>query len=247
MICVLNNINQLLISPSPLPILHNATTLLKEGQLVAPLFPLWRYYSLRSEFLAWQRKGAGSPSSFPSTGSRPQIVQLARFALNLTIQQLLTNTDLITLISVTLTNLLLIWLHLKMLLISNGTLIMDPPTTWPIIYPISMCELKSILAMSKSVVAMVKVCAFFILVLLLLPSHKHKFWLLSLLPVPQIQKSIISINQFTRDNNVLIEFHPNFLCVKDIPPLTLLFFFLVRGSQWINGTIDWIILPLDCS
>jgi hypothetical protein len=47
----------------------------------------------------------------------------------------------------------------------------------------------------------------------LLPTSSRNFDLLSLFHVPQIQKNLISVNQFTRDNHVFIEFHPNFfLC-----------------------------------
>jgi hypothetical protein len=51
-----------------------------------------------------------------------------------------------------------------------------------------------------------------------LPGPSNNFHLLSLLHVPQIQKNLISVNQFTRDNHVFIEFHPNFLCVRTSNP-----------------------------
>jgi hypothetical protein len=56
----------------------------------------------------------------------------------------------------------------------------------------------------------------------LLPTPSRNFNLFSLFHVPQIQKNLISINQFTRDNHVFIEFHSNFFCVKDIPTRQLL-------------------------
>jgi hypothetical protein len=56
--------------------------------------------------------------------------------------------------------------------------------------------------------------------LLLTPSRN--FNLFSLFHVPQIQKNLISVNQFTRDNHVFIEFHPTFFGVKDLPTRQLL-------------------------
>jgi hypothetical protein len=54
----------------------------------------------------------------------------------------------------------------------------------------------------------------------ILPTPSHTFHLFSLFHVLEIQKNLISINQFPRDNHVFIEFHPNFFCVKDLqnPP-----------------------------
>jgi hypothetical protein len=49
-----------------------------------------------------------------------------------------------------------------------------------------------------------------------LPSTKHKFSLHSLLHGPKIQKNSISIQKFTHDNNVFVEFHPNYFRVKDL-------------------------------
>jgi len=49
-----------------------------------------------------------------------------------------------------------------------------------------------------------------------LPTPSHNFQLFSLLHFPEIQKNLISVNQFTRDNHVFIEFHPNFFYVKDL-------------------------------
>jgi len=48
-----------------------------------------------------------------------------------------------------------------------------------------------------------------------LSSPHHNFILPSLLHVPKITKNLISVNQFARDNNVYLEFHPQFFCVKD--------------------------------
>jgi hypothetical protein len=55
-----------------------------------------------------------------------------------------------------------------------------------------------------------------------LPTAKHKFSLHSLLHVPKIQKNLISIHKFTHDNNVFVEFHPNFFRVKDLRTRKLL-------------------------
>jgi hypothetical protein len=56
----------------------------------------------------------------------------------------------------------------------------------------------------------------------LLPTPSRNFNLFSLFHVPQIQKNLISVNQFTRDNHVFIEYHPTFFCVKDLPTRQLL-------------------------
>jgi len=49
------------------------------------------------------------------------------------------------------------------------------------------------------------------------------FKLSQLLHVPQIQKTLISINKFTHDKQVFVEFHPFFFfCVKDLYTGTLL-------------------------
>jgi hypothetical protein len=67
-----------------------------------------------------------------------------------------------------------------------------------------------------------------------LPStHKH-FSLKSLLHVPVIQKNLISVNKFTRDNNVFIEFHPFDFRVKDLHTHRL----LLRGPSR-DGLYIW--------
>jgi hypothetical protein len=99
----------------------------------------------------------------------------------------------------------------------------------------------------------------------ILPTPSHNFHLFLLLHVPQIQKNLIFVNQFTRDNHVFIEFHPTFFCVKDLqtrqllsskawvnsasiygPPLmllppSLLLPSLVRKCPWINDIFSWVI------
>jgi hypothetical protein len=60
-----------------------------------------------------------------------------------------------------------------------------------------------------------------------LPSAHNHFSLKSLLHVPAIQKNLISINQFTRDNNFFIEFHPFDFHVKDLRTQHL----LLHGSS----------------
>ena len=45
----------------------------------------------------------------------------------------------------------------------------------------------------------------------------HKSLLLNkILHVPSITQNLLSVSQFTRDNNVYFEFHPSFFVVKDI-------------------------------
>jgi hypothetical protein len=48
-----------------------------------------------------------------------------------------------------------------------------------------------------------------------LSTPTTSFTLNKLLHVPQIQKNLISVSQFTRDNNVYIEFHSSSFFVKD--------------------------------
>ena len=48
-----------------------------------------------------------------------------------------------------------------------------------------------------------------------IPTPNHSFTLSHLLHVPQIKKNLISVSQFTSENNVYIEFHPSFFLVKD--------------------------------
>jgi hypothetical protein len=55
-----------------------------------------------------------------------------------------------------------------------------------------------------------------------LPSTHKNFSLKTLLHVPQIDKNLIFINQFTKDNNVFIELHPSYFRVKDLRIGTLL-------------------------
>ena len=77
-----------------------------------------------------------------------------------------------------------------------------------------------------------------------LPSSNHKFRFSSLLHVPQIKKNLISVNKFTRDNGVFVEFHPNSFFVKDLRSRKL----LLQGR---NGLYPWPIanigekVPMD--
>jgi hypothetical protein len=48
-----------------------------------------------------------------------------------------------------------------------------------------------------------------------LPSTHRTFYLPSLLHVPEFTKHLLFVNQFTKYNNVYIEFHPRFFYVKD--------------------------------
>jgi hypothetical protein len=68
----------------------------------------------------------------------------------------------------------------------------------------------------------------------ILPTPSHNFLLPSLFHVPQIQKNLISDNQFTHDNQVFIEFHPNFFCVKDFQTRQL----LLKGPSR-SGLYPW--------
>jgi len=49
-----------------------------------------------------------------------------------------------------------------------------------------------------------------------LPTPHKNFSLSNLLHVPHIKKNLISVHQFTYDNQVFLEFHPHFFRVKDL-------------------------------
>lgn len=101
----------------------------------------------------------------------------------------------------------------------------------------------------------------------LLPTLSRNFHLFSLFHVPQIQKNLISVTQFTRDNHVFIEFHPTCFYVKDLwtrqlllqgpskldlypwtsfaaSTFDLLLPSLVKRFLWISGISGLVILPL---
>lgn len=46
-------------------------------------------------------------------------------------------------------------------------------------------------------------------------SAFKSFFLNQVLHVPHIKKNLLSVYQFTKDNDVYFEFHPSFFCVKD--------------------------------
>jgi hypothetical protein len=48
-----------------------------------------------------------------------------------------------------------------------------------------------------------------------LPSPSRNFHLRDTLCVPTIKKNLISVHHFTKHNNVYLEFHPTYFCVKD--------------------------------
>ena len=99
-----------------------------------------------------------------------------------------------------------------------------------------------------------------------LPTFHRNFSLPNLLHVPRIEKNLISVNQFTHDNQVFIEFHPYFFvlrtytrgaysfkaqvdadCIRGHPHLLsqiLVLLSLVSGSPLINGAIALVILLL---
>jgi hypothetical protein len=65
-----------------------------------------------------------------------------------------------------------------------------------------------------------------------LSTPTRVFKLPHLLHVPCIQKNIISVHQFTNDNQVFIEFHPSFFCIKDLRTGTLLLKGPSRGGLY---------------
>jgi hypothetical protein len=67
-----------------------------------------------------------------------------------------------------------------------------------------------------------------------IPFHNQNFSLKFLLHVPKIQKNLISVKKFTRDNHVFIEFHPTCFRVKDLKSGRLL---LQRSSK--GGLYLW--------
>jgi histone deacetylase 1/2 len=46
-------------------------------------------------------------------------------------------------------------------------------------------------------------------------SPSNKLHLRNMLHVPQANKSLVSVNHFTHDNNVFLEFHPDLFLIKD--------------------------------
>jgi hypothetical protein len=50
----------------------------------------------------------------------------------------------------------------------------------------------------------------------ILCSSNKNFFLNNILHVPHISQNLLSVYQFTKDNNVFFEFHPSFFCVKDL-------------------------------
>ena len=50
----------------------------------------------------------------------------------------------------------------------------------------------------------------------LLCSHVSSFVLKNLLHVPDITKNLLYVSQFTADNKVLLEFHPDSCFIKDL-------------------------------
>ena len=50
----------------------------------------------------------------------------------------------------------------------------------------------------------------------ILCSSNKDFFLKNILHVPSISQNLLSVHQFTKDNNVFFEFHPSFFCIKDL-------------------------------
>lgn len=48
-----------------------------------------------------------------------------------------------------------------------------------------------------------------------IPNKSRQFTLPNVLHGPSLSKSLLSVQQFTKDNNVFFEFHPSHFCVKD--------------------------------
>lgn len=46
-------------------------------------------------------------------------------------------------------------------------------------------------------------------------AHSHSFLLDQILVVPSIQKNLISVQKFAKDNNVFFEFHDSYFLIKD--------------------------------
>src|SRR4051812_25158106 len=71
------------------------------------------------------------------------------------------------------------------------------------------------MVMSKFTMQTVQVWQLLMLVNLLSIPRKKNLYLNKILHVPQTAKNLVSVHRFTRDNNVFIEFHPYFFCIKD--------------------------------
>ena len=50
----------------------------------------------------------------------------------------------------------------------------------------------------------------------ILCSSNKNFFLKNILHVPHISQNLLSLYQFTKDNNVFFKFHPSFFCIKDL-------------------------------
>ena len=46
-------------------------------------------------------------------------------------------------------------------------------------------------------------------------NPKHDFSISNVLHVPSANKNLVSVHQFTSDNDVFLEFHPTYFCIKD--------------------------------
>lgn len=68
----------------------------------------------------------------------------------------------------------------------------------------------------RSMLLMAKVYALIILVNPLFIPPKCDFSFNNVLHVPFATKNLASVHKFTKDNDVFIEFHPTFFCVKDL-------------------------------
>lgn len=74
---------------------------------------------------------------------------------------------------------------------------------------------QSMMALMKLSLEMAQVCKSHMLALWLFPSFSKPFKLTNILCVPNIHQNLIYVHNFTRSNNVFIDFHPFYFLVKD--------------------------------
>jgi hypothetical protein len=77
----------------------------------------------------------------------------------------------------------------------------------------------------------------------ILCSSNKNFFLNNILHVPHINQNLLSVYQFTKDNNVFFEFHPSFFCVKDLFSGVTLLSGKSKNGLYPLHSLQWLIKP----